>query len=316
MKVHSGIIRTLSILITVITGILFLWSGYTKLFPAEYFETVIAERAGTDTMVSAWMARIIIGAEWMLGGMLLIRWRLKKVTMPATLFVLALFCILLVYQLITDGNDNNCGCFGNVWIMSPVEALIKNFVMAGLLYGSVRLSTRSFTLKKVWLIPLFVLGMSLPFVFNPGEIVYPSPVFLSQPEKIELDILYTDSANVPPSKELRSGKHIIAFMSLKCKHCRLAGYKMAVMYSQHPDLPFYLVLNGDSSKLNDFFRETGATNIPHSMFFGPEKFLSLSGTGLPAIFLVNNGYTEGRMNYRSLDLQSIQQWLTEQNNPK
>jgi len=309
VKNTSVKLYVISISISSLAGILFILSGYTKLFPVEYFESLIIDRAGTSADLSSWLARIIIGFEWCLGGLLLIRWRLKKITVPLAIISLIIFCIMLILQLISEGNDNNCGCFGNVWIMTPIEALIKNIVLLALLLFAVRINPKPFFIRQFWLYLIFAAAMSLPFVFNPGEIIYPSRIFLEQKEKIQLEILYNDSINKPPYTDLTKGKHVIAFMSLKCRHCRLAAYKMGAIFSKDTTLPVYFILNGDSAMLNDFLKETKTDIIPHSMFFGADKFLSLSGPELPSIFMVNDSYIEGELNYRNLNGKHIINWL-------
>lgn len=309
MKVTSGKYLFVSIIFSSVAGLLFIVSGFTKLFPVEYFETIIIERTGFGAEVTSWLARIIIGFEWVLGCLLIIRWRLRKFTTPLAIITLTGFCILMVFQIISAGNDSNCGCFGNVWVMTPAEAIIKNVILIILLVICLFINNRSFTKNFWWFFPVFFIGTALPFVFNPGEIVYPKEVFLKEKEVINLSLLYTDSVNEPPKIDLIAGKHIIAFMSLKCRHCRLAAYKMGVLYNQNPGLPFFYVLNGDPELLGDFWAETNSKEIPHTMFKGPEKFLALSGPDLPAIVMVNNSIIEGRLTYRNINEQCIIRWL-------
>jgi hypothetical protein len=77
------------------------------------------------------LAILIVGVEAALGGMLLFKIGLRRVTLPATLGVLAAFSALLAWSwLFTDIKD--CGCFGKFLKMTPGVSLLKNIFLAGL----------------------------------------------------------------------------------------------------------------------------------------------------------------------------------------
>ncbi|PKP22968.1 MAG: hypothetical protein CVU05_01755 [Bacteroidetes bacterium HGW-Bacteroidetes-21] len=299
-----------SFAISIIAGGIFILSGITKLFPIEYFETVIIDRSGMNNEFAEWIARILIGFEWTMGLLLLFRWRMKKITIPLVMVTLIGFCTLLIIQLLSKEQESNCACFGSVFMMTPVQALLKNVVLIVLLITYYFLSEAATMKSTVWLIPILILSFSLPFIFRPGEIIYPTSIFWEKPEKINLSLLYTDTQNTPPEIDITKGKIVIAFFSLKCKHCQLAAFKIAALYKQNPDLPLYMILNGDSSLLDDFFRQTKSEKIPHRLFFGTDKFLSISGPSLPAIYLINNSQIEGKFTYRNISQEKIEDWLS------
>ena len=151
---------------------------------------------------------------------------------------------------------------------------------------------------------------ALPFILNPVELNY-SEAYLNKPEdnyKLELDSLYVKAKLTVPPKTLSQGKHIIAFMSLTCPHCRIASKKMHIMYEHNPNIPFYFVLNGDEENLNPFFDDTHTGDIPHCMLLG-KNFVFLAGTNMPAIYLVNNSMVEHDVNYIDLDQKEVESWL-------
>jgi hypothetical protein len=47
--------------------------------------------------------------------------------------MLAVFSVHLIIEILTGGNQGNCGCFGALLPMTPLQALIKNLLSIGLL---------------------------------------------------------------------------------------------------------------------------------------------------------------------------------------
>ena len=115
------------------------------------------------------------------------------------------------------------------------------------------------------------------------------------------------SAPVPKSP----GKHIIAFMSLTCPHCRKAAKELTAIYKENPKLPLYMVLNGLQPDEKDFFNETKSEGIPHVRFTGVDDFVKMAGRYVPAIYWVNNGIKERKVSYMALSGPAMKHWAEE-----
>ena len=143
--------------------------------------------------------------------------------------------------------------------------------------------------KFRFLIILPLLGcFADPFIENPVALDY-SEAYLNKSDenfKLELDSLYKSATLKIPPRTLSQGKHIIAFMSLTCPHCRIAAKKMRIMHERNSDIPFYFVLNGDDNKLKLFFDDTHTDSIPYCKLNG-RNFIYLAGLSMPRIYLVN-----------------------------
>lgn len=110
-------------------GVVFLVSGIAKLFPIHSFEFLIVTQKLADWMVSPYLARGIIIVELLLGVGFLQNNYLRKLIIPVSFLLLIVFNIHLVYTIITSVGVGNCGCFGELIPMTPLEALIKNIIM-------------------------------------------------------------------------------------------------------------------------------------------------------------------------------------------
>lgn len=296
-------------LVSILAGSLFLYSAYTKLLPIQTFEYTLVEFVHMPWWLAAVASRLLVGIEAALGVLLLFNiYGSGKWVLKLSLTILFMFSIYLIYLWATVGNDVNCGCFGDVIWMSPSTSLIKNLVTIIVLFALLKLHNG---ITAVWAkyagIAMIVVITILPMFIFPVPMSKPS--FLNK-DKYELNLsaIYEDEENTPPSVDVRQGKHIIAFMSLTCPHCKIAAYKMQLIRVDNPDISMLLVLNGDSTDLQAFWEKTKAQDIPHTMLFGKD-FVSLSGLNLPAIYWVNNGWVEAKTNYIEMNQAAIEEWL-------
>ena len=216
--------------------------------------------------------------------------------------------------MIFSGNEGNCGCFGSYIQTTPLQALIKNIIMLGVFVILFKFHTGWELPKKIRLliIAVFVLAFALPFVLNPVELNYSKAYLNTQKENINLplDSLYNYATLNTPPQSLSKNKQILAFLSLKCKHCRIAANKIRIIHERNPKIPFYFILNGDTKDLKPFFENTHTEDIPHCMLLG-RNFVYLAGTKLPVIYLINNGIIEHDVFYIELDQNEIEKWLKE-----
>jgi uncharacterized membrane protein YphA (DoxX/SURF4 family) len=296
-------------------GAIFLVSGYSKLYPIEPFEYTFVDLGFINWQIAPFVARFMIGLEFFIGILLVLNLNLRKFAYKLGVATLALFSIYLILLLVFTGNKGNCGCFGSYIEMTPLQALLKNIVMLGVFYVLHRW-------HEGWEVPkwnasatfgLVLFSFAMPFILNTVQLNY-SEAYLNKPEenfKLELDTLYQYASLNTPPKTLSEGKHIIAFMSLTCPHCRIAANKIRIIKERNPNISFYFVLNGDTEKLTPFYETTHTENIPHCILVGGKPinhFVYLAGTSMPAIYMVNNSVVEHIVNYMDLDQEELEEW--------
>jgi uncharacterized membrane protein YphA (DoxX/SURF4 family) len=306
--------KILLALLCILTGYVFIYSGYTKLYPIEPFEYTFVDIGIVNWQLAPFVARLLIGLEFLIGSLLILHLNLQKITYKLGISILLIFCVYLVLLMTFSGNKGNCGCFGTHIIMTPLQALIKNIIML-IVFIVLYKYHRGFELtqkRKYFLLLPLLASFSLPFILNPVALDY-SKAYLNKPEnnfKLELDSLYSNAKLTSPPHSLSQGKHIIAFMSLTCPHCRIAANKIRVIHERNQTIPFYFVLNGQEKNLKPFFENTHVEDMPYCMLLG-KSFISLAGTSLPTIYLINNSVVEHDINYIDMDQKEIEKWLAE-----
>jgi hypothetical protein len=127
--------------------------------------------------------------------------------------------------------------------------------------------------------------------------------------RVPLELMYDSTQTKKPGIDLTKGKHIVAFLSLTCPHCRIAAKKLYVIHKKNPDIPLYFALNGDKELLPDFFEDTHTASIPHSLFLGPDKWLKVAGFSLPNIMYLNNSIVRQKCNGAEIEQEDMEKWL-------
>lgn len=295
-----------------IIGFVFIYSGYTKLYPIEPFEYTFVDLGIGGWKIAPFIARFMIGLEFFIGLLLIFGLYIKRFTIKLTIGSLVIFSTYLLFIIIKTGNNGNCGCFGTAIVMSPLQALIKNGILI----------IFSFVIYKFYdgidyhkygkklLLATFITSFAMPHILNYVDLDYSSSYLLKKEDqfKLELDSVYNNAKIHTPPKSLSKGKHIMAFMSLTCSHCRTAAKKLKLIKEQNPSISIYFILNGDYEKIQPFFEDTKARNIDYCILNG-SSFIYLAGYKLPTIYLVNNSIAENSIDYTHLDQVEIEKWL-------
>lgn len=293
--------------VSILVGLTFVYSAYAKLFPVELFEIKLMELGFSSWAITAFLARLIIAAEFFLGALFLLNINLNRKVYLASAGLLLLFSLHLLVQILLFGNEGNCGCFSEALPMTPLEGIIKNIVMTGLIallyFYYPGITFRRIRLVAVLLLLLFI---ALPFILNP-VILDSSYQSSGSREKLPVEILYNDPDIIPPAYNLRKGKWVLAFLSLTCPHCKIAAYKLQVIKSKNPDIPIYFFLNGKEKLLPEFFKEAGIKDIPYTMLKS-KPFIQLGGPSLPVIYLIEDQRIIQKPNYVNLDPGEIGRW--------
>ena len=113
---------------------LFMLSGISKLFPLWMFEKQLVDLGIASWCVAPFLARLIIALEIAIAIAILFNHHIKRIVIPVTIALLVAFNIHLSIEMVKHGAMNgNCGCFGQLLPMTPLEAFIKNLLTIGIL---------------------------------------------------------------------------------------------------------------------------------------------------------------------------------------
>jgi hypothetical protein len=301
--------RFIAAFFNIVVGAVFILSAYFKTNPIEYFETKISF-FGIEGVYASVLARLIIAGELLIGLFLVAQFTVGKLIYKITLAALFLFMIINLVDLIRFGNDTNCGCMGLTVQVSPTMSIIKNVLLLGMTFFSMKFGSITWNLPTSATLVIALTPFSAVFIYKPVYIYsnVNMPKKGTRPDFTIMDV-HPGFKGKTYDENLSKGKKIVAFLSLTCPHCKMAGYKLNGFKASNPELPIYFILNGDSANMEGFFKVTGKPLVEMAHFNGNTAYADMSGYELPAIFLMKDGVVEQQLNNATLTKSGIMEWL-------
>lgn len=279
--------RWLIIILRIATGLLFIFSGLLKLYPIEPFEFNFVHIGVANWTFAPFFARGIIAVELILGLALVFNPH-KRSTIFGGLALLSLFTVYLFIALLTEGNQDNCGCFGTYLQMSTTTSIIKNIAIIGSLLLLLK-KARSWQWPHRWIVTVAIIasGIATPFILNPVKLDAAVHSASDQlPVRAPLEYLPDMDFN-GKTVDLEKGEKLLAMFSLDCPHCKHLAMKLSII-SKQADIPgVYVIFIGDEQKLDGFLTKT---NMPFPYkIFNDKHYFRISGPKLPALLYLKNG---------------------------
>lgn len=288
--------------IRILISLLFLVSAIAKLYPSPYFAITTFEMKqvvpmGFEPITAAYLSRILIGIEFSLGFLILLPFYTRKIVVPGTIMMLLIFVIQLSVEIMTKGNVGNCGCFGALLPMTPLQAISKNIiaiVLLVLLYiKDKELVNRARFSALINVVLGCVLGMFMlvpiqpsapkknvqPTSIEPAEhthvLIHDSIKKTNEPLTVT-DKKDTTTVKIPvvidePKQKasgykqyfssIDKGKKILCFFAPGCEHCKQTALDLTKLKKQTKDFPELKILfmDEESELIPAFFEHCGAT---------------------------------------------------------
>ena len=292
---------------------LFLLSAIAKLYPTPlYGITKVFEEGqlipmGFSEDFAPFLSRLIIAFEFFIAFAILQTHYIKKLIIPSTILLLIIFNVDLALDIFV-GNDENCGCFGQLIPMTPTEAFIKNiFTILLLIFIYRNMNDKkesSFLLLLNGYLIISVLMFSLlPIATN------------SSSKQISSYSSYVDEAF-----NINEGKKILCFFDAGCEHCMDAAKSLTEIASNSTEFPDVHIIFSDTEegKIPDFIKYSGKEYSYQIMeFYNPDddinSYLEVLGFEYenPVIIYYNNGNQmrfydgTGSNEYNAKDFESL-----------
>ena len=111
---------------------MFIIAAILKLISIDSFEIYIYSFDILNFLFTTIFSRLLIAGELLIGIMFVFKMKYKLVW-RTTLIIQILFTLFLIYIMIFR-NDDNCHCFGDLIELSPLESIIKNVAIIGVLF--------------------------------------------------------------------------------------------------------------------------------------------------------------------------------------
>ncbi|MFL2574575.1 MAG: MauE/DoxX family redox-associated membrane protein [Flavobacteriales bacterium] len=305
--------KNITLISRILISALFLLSAVAKLYPTPlYGITKVFEEGqlipmGFSSDFAPFLSRLIIGFEFFIAFAILQSHYIKKLVIPSTILLLSVFCIDLAIDIF-GGVDENCGCFGQLIPMTPMEAFIKNiFTILLLLFIYRNVTDReksSFLLLFNGYLIISVLMFSLlPIATN------------SSNKQVSSFSSYVDS-----DFDINNGKKILCFFDAGCDHCMDAAKSLTELSTNNNSFPDIHIIFSDTEedKIPEFLNYAGSEFSYQVMeFYNPDdeinSYLEVLGFEYenPVVIYYNNGNQmrffdgTGSNEYNSDDFKSL-----------
>jgi hypothetical protein len=318
------------IAIRICISFLFLLSAVAKLYPSPYFAISTFEvkqlyPLGFSGDVAPFFSRILIGIEFALGLLILQKHYLRKLVIPATLLMLAVFTTHLTIVTFQDGgNSGNCGCFGSLLPMTPIEAILKNVVAMVLLVILLKVmpkkdesksnfwiltsTTLAFILLLFMLAPMQAESNLVDVTGTEPEEATPIQLidtvktdFVVEPKKADTVKKIVAEIKDEPTQHksgyssyfasIDKGRKTLCFFVPGCDHCREVAKELTEMKAKDKNFPEIRIIfmNEEADLIPDFFKFAGA-KYPYKII-EVIPFWNVLGTGkdTPGVKYLWNG---------------------------
>ena len=244
--------KNLPMIIRVLISALFLLSAFTKLYPIPmYGITKVFEEGqlipmGFSEDLAPYFSRFIIGIEFFIAFSILQSNYLKKVILPLSITMIAVFSLHLSYSIFL-GDSENCGCFGELIPMSPLQALIKNIITIGFLaylYKNTEINEKN-SYSKLSIQFLSILLLMFAFLPVSKHSASGGDSFVSYVENDEFSLIENEK--------------ILCLFDAGCEHCQHAARSLDSISSFSDDFPSVYIIFSDTEEDNipNFFEFVG-----------------------------------------------------------
>jgi uncharacterized membrane protein YphA (DoxX/SURF4 family) len=266
-----------SLLLRIILSVVFIVSAYSKLIVPGLIEIILIDHGiAASREIAGYYTRFLIGLELCIGILFLLPYYIKRITIPLTVTVTVLFSIYLIYTGFILGETQNCGCFGEMFKMSPTESLIKNIIILIIVFVLYSIVQEK---KKGLFINIIVLIFSLGIVF------------VASPLKEKSESIFSRFTNFNNGEraDLLNGKKLIAVFDPDCEHCQESVEEIKKLKDEKIVLPdlYILFLNESGSTPEMFFEKTEIYAPYHGITIN--EFFDLIGNSPPRYYLLEEG---------------------------
>ncbi|MGV3696188.1 MauE/DoxX family redox-associated membrane protein [Flavobacterium sp.] len=293
-----------------VIAFLFLLSAVAKLYPSPYFAISTFEvkqlyPMGFSEGVAPYFSRFLIGIEFALGLLILQKNFLRTIVIPSTILLLVVFIVHLTIETLSNGNSGNCGCFGSLLPMTPVEAIIKNIVAVALLaWLYIILPKTGEKTHNFWVLTTVAFAAILAmFMIAPIQPIE-SNFSVTEPEQTTIDSSTIDTAkteiavptatidttkkaqevkkeevkvevNEPPKHKsgyatyfsnIDKGRKTLCFFVPGCDHCRDAAKELTELRRTNKDFPeISIIFMNEEADLIPAFFKEAGAEYPYKI---------------------------------------------------
>lgn len=290
--------RTLTfvlVFLRIIVGCTFIISAALKLMPIAPFENLILKLDIIPWQYIAVASRFLIGFEFFI-GIALVANVFAACVLRIGFGTLIVFSLYVAYLYFFVSKYGNCGCFGELIALNPLESLIKNALLIAAIVFMImqkhHIPPNQFAAyQKYIIVAVIVFSFALPYAAGIPHIMRkdaytPSDTIPNFP----IDLLQHTAFSSKPINYTK-GKHVVCLASPSCAGCKYVSAALSKIYSMHQHYSISVILPHTPTideEVPNFLQETGILSLPYGTL-APEYFLTLVRGSVPYIVFIQDG---------------------------
>lgn len=253
----------------------FFFSAYTKFIAPGFFEITLMDQGLSHSRVMAGhLSRFFIGLEFSLGFLLLLPFYTRRLAHFSFLLLIG-FTVHLIY-LWSIGDTGNCGCFGEMIVMTPLESIAKNIVLLSISIILFKKSSKSSKTNSFPLLFSFVLIASMW-------------ILLPLPNHKDMSFVDYTHFEYRGRVDLTQGEKWIAVFNLDCEHCQEEAKMLAQLIEEQENLPeVYALFYSEGETTVEEFEALTQSKFSYT-FIDVNTFFDLIGDSPPRLYLLGQG---------------------------
>ncbi|MBQ0044598.1 MAG: DoxX family protein [Bacteroidales bacterium] len=300
----------------ILLGAVFCASAISKLFFMESFELYVFSFQLFSFDLCSFAARLLVACELVLGlGLISGIWRRTINWLCAA--TLGGFSLFLMWRIIL-GDDSSCHCFGDVLDMNPWQSLLKNAVLALLLFLGWKAPEHDiadffcsrFPKFRTSVCRILIACLLSAASFTAVFAICPPSFYhrwTSRTQNLSQELWQPFSDDFGYSE----GNHIVLFFSPLCEHCQHCAAKVNSILARH-DLDHsrihvvFMDLYDDPSIMDRaipyFYEQAGIDELPfdsHKISY--EDMIPMTDGVIPLVCLFADGRLVEEYSYSTLD---------------
>lgn len=280
--------KTILVIIRLLLGATFITSALTKFFSMESFELFLLQYNMFSWDMVTFLARILVVLEFVIGILILFKIYFKQVIIIC-FSTLLFFSIYLLIILAFGIKTENCNCFGNFYVMGPVESLIKNVIL--LIFTLLVRKEKPFTIKyQSFFTSILTFGLTIGIFINEPPTFILQALYFHHTEETAFDAnLLPDNDFSGKKVNFAKGKMVVAVLSTRCHFCFESAKRLSLIYNRSEyKFPLYFILGGHPDEVDRFWQNSGSDVFPFKFVHG-KNFLDICHGKVPKILLIEDG---------------------------
>lgn len=306
---NKEIVKFLRVLIKYLIGGFFIFAAWVKTESFLAFQIQIFDLGISNWTYSNYSAYVIVCTELFAGLSIVVGFHLRRLVYPFLLIMLGVFSAVLLYQIFFRPDIMDCGCMGAFLPLTPVQSLMKNFLLACIIWWLYKNEKTYEILQYGILSILLVISITVP-IYRTWDQLDKGSIEIQNAVNYPFDLkrLYSNSSD-STQVSLEKGKWVVPLLSQDCNQCKIAAKKINLIHRSKPEIHFHAIIYGEHDAARNFMIKYGISQLPFTSTANYIDMLVFSANKVPIFLWLEDGIVVKKSYVKDLNSEEIEAWM-------